>query len=123
MDIEFTIQDIFALTRPQWKLASNFEEASKVFSLAVIQNQKSAGLDKSAEPDEASSGPSTDDEMGDDLPMPNADSESEDDMVEVSLATPWGRDLTNSNHVVAYCRTPSRRRLRGIASQKTKPLS
>ena len=97
MDIEFTIQDIFALTRPQWKLASNFEEASKAFSLAVVQNQKSSGLDKSAEPDEASSGPSSDDEMGDDLPMPDADSDSEEDMIEVSHAGPRARDSTSSN--------------------------
>jgi len=101
MDIEFTIQDIYALTRPQWKLASNFEEASKAFSLAIVQNQKSSGLDKAGEPDEASSGPSTDDEMGDDLPMPNADSDSEEDMVEVSHAGPRRRDLTNSNTCLA----------------------
>jgi regulator of nonsense transcripts 2 len=25
MDIEFIVQDVFALTRPQWKLASNIE--------------------------------------------------------------------------------------------------
>jgi regulator of nonsense transcripts 2 len=83
MDIEFTVQDIFALTRPQWKLATNLDEATKTFALAVTQNQKSAGLDRSAEPDEASSGPSTDDELGDDLPMPDGDSDSEEDIAEV----------------------------------------
>ncbi|KAK4236638.1 armadillo-type protein [Achaetomium macrosporum] len=46
MDIEFLVQDIFALTRPQWKLASNLEEATKVFQLAIIQDQKTSGLDK-----------------------------------------------------------------------------
>lgn len=64
MDIEFTVQDIFALTRPQWKLASNLEEAAKAFQLAVAQDQKSAGVDKVGELDDASSS-SSDDENGD----------------------------------------------------------
>lgn len=59
MDIEFIVQDVFALTRPQWKLASNIEEASRAFQLAVAQDQKTSGLDKAAEPaDPDSDGPS-----------------------------------------------------------------
>ncbi|KAK3352352.1 armadillo-type protein [Lasiosphaeria hispida] len=63
MDIEFLVQDIFALTRPQWKLASNLEEASKVFQLAVAQDQKTTGQDKGAEQDDATSGTSSDDDL------------------------------------------------------------
>ncbi|KAK3936373.1 armadillo-type protein [Diplogelasinospora grovesii] len=66
MDVEFLVQDIFSLTRPQWKLASNLEEASKVFQLAVIQDQKATGLDKIADVDERTSGASSDDENADD---------------------------------------------------------
>lgn len=44
MDIEFIVQDIFALTRPHWKLASNIEEASQAFKLAVVQDQKNSGI-------------------------------------------------------------------------------
>ena len=121
MDIEFTVQDIFALTRPQWKLASNLEEASKAFSLAVIQNQKSSGLDKLADVDEASSGPSTDDEMGDDLPMPNADSDSEEDMLEVSLIAMKFRVRLVTGFTCF--RTPSHNCLKWIAIRKTKLLS
>ncbi|KAK4156234.1 armadillo-type protein [Chaetomidium leptoderma] len=62
MDIEFLVQDIFALTRPQWKLASNIEEATKVFQLAVAQDQKTSGLDKVMEQDDGLSGASSDDE-------------------------------------------------------------
>lgn len=59
MDIEFIVQDVFALTRPQWKLASNLEEASRAFQLAVAQDQKTSGLDKTAESaDPESDGPS-----------------------------------------------------------------
>ncbi|KAK0619886.1 armadillo-type protein [Immersiella caudata] len=82
MDIEFLVQDIFSLTRPQWKLASNLEEASKVFQLAVAQDQKTAGLDKGAEQDDGSNESSSEDENADDLQLEdqddNEDDESED---------------------------------------------
>lgn len=61
MDIEFIVQDVFSLTRPQWKLASNIEEASRAFQLAMAQDQKTAGLDKVAEVDDADSVDSSDD--------------------------------------------------------------
>ncbi|KAJ9131172.1 ARM repeat-containing protein [Pleurostoma richardsiae] len=77
MDIEFIVQDIFALTRPQWKLASNLEEASRVFQLAMAQDQKSSGLDKLAEQDDATSGASSDDENADDLPIPDGEGEED----------------------------------------------
>ncbi|RDL33632.1 ARM repeat-containing protein [Venustampulla echinocandica] len=65
MDIEFIVQDVFSLTRPQWKLASNLEEASRAFQLAMAQDQKTAGLDKTIEPDEVDSDGSSDDGIGD----------------------------------------------------------
>lgn len=94
MDIEFIVQDTFSLTRPQWKLATNLEEASKAFQLAITQDQKNAGLDKSTEQDDASSDASSDDEgaEGDgDMVLPEAegdgdeeDMDSEDEDIEVS---------------------------------------
>ncbi|KAK0629756.1 armadillo-type protein [Bombardia bombarda] len=77
MDIEFIVQDIFALTRPQWKLASNLDEASKVFQLAVAQDQKTTGLDKGVELDDRTSGMSSDDDNGDDLAL--GEQEEDDD--------------------------------------------
>ncbi|KAI1000846.1 Regulator of nonsense transcripts 2 [Podosphaera aphanis] len=65
MDIEFIVQDVFALTRPQWKLASNFEEASKVFHLAVVQDQKTSGVEKVVEPEELDSDSTSDGANGD----------------------------------------------------------
>lgn len=87
MDIEFLVQDTFALTRPQWKLASGLDEAVKAFQLAVAQDQKSAGVDKGVDVDDATSDASSDDdnadndEDGDD----NDDSASEEEEAEVSL--------------------------------------
>ncbi|KAI1802203.1 ARM repeat-containing protein [Daldinia bambusicola] len=89
MDIEFIVQDTFSLTRPQWKLATTLEEAAKAFQLAVAQDQKNAGLDKSVEQDEASSNASSDDEgdggenEGDgdgdnDIVLPEADGDDSD---------------------------------------------
>ncbi|KAI1028966.1 hypothetical protein LB503_002323 [Fusarium chuoi] len=84
MDIEFLVQDTFALTRPQWKLATSLDEAVKVFQLAVAQDQKSAGVDKGIDVDDATSDASSDDdnvdndEDGDD----NEDSASEEEEAE-----------------------------------------
>lgn len=89
MDIEFIVQDVFALTRPQWKLASNIEEAGRAFQLAVAQDQKTSGMDKviEAEAEDADSEKSSDDGMGDieaETGLPDADidgeSESEDEL-------------------------------------------
>ncbi|KAG4434950.1 hypothetical protein IFR05_009562 [Cadophora sp. M221] len=88
MDIEFIIQDVFALTRPQWKLASNIEEASKAFQLAMAQDQKTSGMDKVLEAEaEADDSESSDDEMGDiGLPPAEVDGDSEsDDEVDVGF--------------------------------------
>ncbi|KAH6659016.1 MIF4G domain-containing protein [Truncatella angustata] len=84
MDIEFIVQDTYSLTRPQWKLATSLEEASKAFQLAIAQDQKNAGLDKAVDPEDAESDASSDDEGADgDEILPEADGEedqnSEDD--------------------------------------------
>jgi regulator of nonsense transcripts 2 len=89
MDIEFLVQDTFALTRPQWKLATSLDEAVKAFQLAVAQDQKSAGVDKGIDVDDATSDASSDDdnvdndEDGDD----NEDSASEEEEAEVSQSS------------------------------------
>lgn len=65
MDIEFLVHDIYTGTRPQWKLASNFEEASKAFQLVLAQDRKAAGLEEPEIEDDETSGPPTEDEMAD----------------------------------------------------------
>ncbi|KHN97873.1 nonsense-mediated mRNA decay factor (Upf2) [Metarhizium album ARSEF 1941] len=87
MDIEFVVQDVFSLTRPQWKLAASLEEATKALQLAIVQDQKTAGIERAAEVDDATSGASSDDDNGDvdDVEQDgevDEDSASEDDEVE-----------------------------------------
>lgn len=67
MDIEFIVHDIYKDTRPQWKLASNLEEASKAFELILAQQRKASGFEQQEveEQDDEPSGPSTEDEMAD----------------------------------------------------------
>src|SRR5277367_109221 len=89
MDIEFIVHDIFSLTRPQWRLASNLDEASRSFQLAVAQDQKNSGLNKPAEPEEPESSESSSDD-GERLPQPDADEGSSDsDEVDVSSRRAW----------------------------------
>ncbi len=93
MDIEFIVHDLFALTRPQWKLASNIEEASRAFQLAMAQDQKTSGIDKIIENEDPDSDGASDDgdieaenETEVDLPEPEVDDDSESDGADVSLA-------------------------------------
>ncbi|KAL2027253.1 hypothetical protein VTO58DRAFT_111344 [Aureobasidium pullulans] len=46
MDVEFVVQDMFALLRPQRKVATTFEEAQQVFSEAVKHNYQNSGSNK-----------------------------------------------------------------------------
>lgn len=111
MDIEFNVQDTFALTRPQWKLASNLEEATKAFQLAVVQDQKTAGVDKAAaDADDGTSEPSSDDDIGDNDDIEqdidgdgegDEDSASEDDeSEEVEYASDAGSGFDDESIVV-----------------------
>ncbi|KAG8526512.1 uncharacterized protein KY384_008712 [Bacidia gigantensis] len=105
MDIDFVVQDTFALTRPQWKLAETFEEAGRIFAELVKQNYKSQELEKPLEPedpDELSSdgeddedmplpemeeGPSSGDEADAEEPETNGNSESDSDFEEQIVVT------------------------------------
>ncbi|KAI9894051.1 MAG: hypothetical protein M1814_004821 [Vezdaea aestivalis] len=40
-DVEFMVHDTFALVRPEWKLATNLEEAGNIFNEAVSKNYRS----------------------------------------------------------------------------------
>lgn len=110
MDIEFTVQDIFALTRPQWKFASSLEEATKAFQLAVAQDQKTAGLDKAMEADDMTSGPSSDDENidgdADEVEEPFDESASEEEDVEVCYMLPHAKIPGTTLTINSYDRMP-----------------
>jgi regulator of nonsense transcripts 2 len=62
MDIDFIVQDTFALVRPQWKLVTDLQEATRAFSEAIAVNYKQQSQEKVAEhEDDADDSPSDED--------------------------------------------------------------
>lgn len=84
MDIEFVLQDAFALVRPQWKLATTLEEAGSVFAEAVKENVKSGPLGKATEAEEVEELDDEDDIEG--RRTPNDEDKSSDEEADVSLS-------------------------------------
>lgn len=50
MDIDFVIQDAYAHVRPQWKLATNLEDASRIFAEGCKQNYQNIASERATEP-------------------------------------------------------------------------
>jgi regulator of nonsense transcripts 2 len=102
MDVEFIVQDAYMLTRPQWKLVTNLEEASQVFGEAVKLNYQSSASGKPVEAEEDEASASDDDGDGpddEDLAMPEGDDEKssgEDGDVGVPL------EVKNSLQVLTF---------------------
>jgi len=65
MDIEFMVQDIFALTRPQWRLAANLEDAVATLQSALSDQQKMLATDRITEIEERSSTYDSEDDNAD----------------------------------------------------------
>jgi regulator of nonsense transcripts 2 len=83
MDIDFIIQDTFSLTRPQWKLAADFDEAGRSFADLVKHNYKIQETEKPLEAEEPDDGDSSDGEADDeDLRAPELDTQSSSDEAE-----------------------------------------
>ena len=71
MDIEFLIQDTFALLRPDWKLYTSLEEAGDAFAEVVKQNVKTQEQEKPAEVEPPEEGVDSEEEGDDeDAPIP-----------------------------------------------------
>lgn len=77
MDIEFLVQDTYALTRPQWKIATDLEEASRLFGEAVAQNYKLQDTEKTAELEEDDGESSSSDDGLEDDAVPDVEDEQE----------------------------------------------
>ena len=90
MDIDFIIQDTYALTRPQWKLASNFEDAGRAFAEIVSQHYKAQEPEKTIEIEAVEDGDSSSDDADEDEPavpeMEEGQSSSEE--VDAEVWTP-----------------------------------
>ncbi|CAK7273069.1 mRNA decay protein [Sporothrix epigloea] len=101
MDIEFIVQDTFALIRPQWKLAASFDEAAKAFHQAMAQDQKATGVDKVQDQDNgaASDVSSSGDEMDNADDEANGDAEMDDDLSSIDEeGEDEGDRLTSDEH-------------------------
>lgn len=77
MDIDFLVQDTFTMTRPQWKLVTDLQEATRIFGEAVAQNYKTQDADRPAEPDEDDAESSSSDDGFEDDVMPEVDEDGE----------------------------------------------
>jgi regulator of nonsense transcripts 2 len=77
MDVEFIVQDAYSLTRPQWKVITNLEEASQVFAEAVKQNYQPAATGKPNEAEDEESSSDDDAERPDDEEVAVPDDEEE----------------------------------------------
>ena len=66
MDIEFLVQDTFSAVRPQWRVATDLEDASQRFADAVTQNYRAQEADRPAETEESQGESSSDDEADED---------------------------------------------------------
>jgi regulator of nonsense transcripts 2 len=55
MDVDFIIQDTYSLVRPQWKIATDLEEATRLFGEAISQNYSMQDSDKAIELEEEDS--------------------------------------------------------------------
>ncbi|KAL5117824.1 mRNA decay protein [Pleosporales sp. CAS-2024a] len=79
MDIEFIVQDAYSLTRPQWKLITNLEDASQAFGEAVKQNYQTTATDKPVEQDDEDASASDEELDGpedEDVIMPDGEGDS-----------------------------------------------
>lgn len=87
MDIEFVVQDAFGLVRPQWKIATNLEDAGALFANACKENYGTSTADKALEVQEPTEGEDMEEEVDRDggRQTPAEDDVSSDDDVEVSL--------------------------------------
>lgn len=81
MDVEFIVQDAYALVRPQWKLITDLDEASRVFGEAVKQNYQTTATDKPVEVEDEEESASDDDDgpEDDDVVVPEGEEKSSDE--------------------------------------------
>ncbi|KAG0156209.1 hypothetical protein PDIDSM_3386 [Penicillium digitatum] len=81
MDVDFLVQDTYHFIRPQWKIATDGEEATRIFSEAVALNYNVQDSERPVEPDEedADSSSSDEDLEEDAIPEIDEDQESSDE--------------------------------------------
>ncbi|KAL2867152.1 armadillo-type protein [Aspergillus lucknowensis] len=109
MDIDFLVQDTYSLTRPQWNLVTELEEASRVFGEAVAQNFKPQDSEKPTEPDDESESSASDEDFEDDA-IPEAEEEGESsDEAEVSANAERNEDSESEEEQIFVTRQEEER--------------
>ncbi|KAJ5974399.1 hypothetical protein N7481_011609 [Penicillium waksmanii] len=100
MDIDFLVQDTYSALRPQWKLTSDPDEATRIFSEAVAQNYNMPDSERPIEADEeedAAESSSSDEGLEEDaIPDIEDEQESSDEAEEVSGPNPEADDDSES---------------------------
>lgn len=77
MDVDFLVHDTYSGIRPQWKLATDLQEAATLFGEAVAQNYKQQDSEKPAEPDEEDAESSSSDEGLEEDAIPDVEEDQE----------------------------------------------
>ena len=85
MDVEFLVQDTYALVRPQWKRETELSEAARLFSEAVASNYKQSPNEKAVEIDDEAEDSTTDGAVDEDGGAEAEISASSGDEAEVSV--------------------------------------
>ena len=101
MDIDFLIQDAFALLRPDWKLHASLEEAGGAFAEVVKQNVKTQEQERPTEHEPVEEGGDSDDEADDEdvlIPrMQEAESSEEETDAEAENEQQVNSDLKHDS--------------------------
>lgn len=96
MEIDFLMQDTFTLVRPQWTIATDLQEAGKLFAEAVAAKYRQQGADRTADTAEDNEDSVSEDGLGDDDANAEADMRhSSDEEVEVLHSQATTLFLTN----------------------------
>ncbi|CAI7659534.1 unnamed protein product [Penicillium bialowiezense] len=97
MDVDFLIQDTYHSIRPQWKLANDAEEATRIFSEAVAQNYNVPDSERPVEVDEEDAeSSSSDEDLEEDAINEIDDDQESSDEAEASGPNPEGNDDSDS---------------------------
>ncbi|QQK42986.1 Nonsense-mediated mRNA decay factor (Upf2), putative [Penicillium digitatum] len=97
MDVDFLVQDTYHFIRPQWKIATDGEEATRIFSEAVALNYNVQDSERPVEPDEEDADSSSSDEDLEEDAIPEIDEDQESsDEAEASGPNLEANDDSNS---------------------------
>ena len=88
MDIDFLVQDTYALVRPHWKLVTDLSEAVRLFHEAIVVNYKQSMQDKAAEVEEEAEDSASDEPIDEEGVPEINDAGSTSEEVEVNPVSP-----------------------------------